>query len=540
MSTYNRYYCTSCYSVWDENQCIPKILDCGHSFCLKCLKRLFQNEQIICPEDMKCIKINSLNQLRTNEELLHPQPQRSDRILPSTHSSQQDISVTKSETVTQSTTRLFINVPDYSVSIRKPHMIYQKEKIPWTREQLQQCLQQLQDSQQQFELNQQTNFNEAYRMITQQKRYLIEQIQQKFSDFQIKLRNIESQILYELNIVALKLEDDIRQTNISVDKKAIVQILSIKERIEQLLLLSNEKLNNQVDLVNSLTQQTEQIINNLVKQEFQFVQDIITKEMQIKFDLTVYDYLPQFCTIKKYENLQRNQSQNRSKTRVRTLNDSHSNNHTNKSNQSLSFSNSSPKPRGHDNSISQPFQYSKNAHHLEEPSYQRMNPRELTFGGQLQQHEFRRSHDSKNSRTLSSTKLYEATGIDRIEDLLLKGLPIEKLDLTNQNLNDSDIQELIKLIQQSTSQIEILKLGKNRITDIGFDKLLTLLLKRSDIHTLNLTNNECTEKSIDMIERRIQKLQGKTIYLSNCKLNNLNQLKKKQTLFQNKSVTLFL
>lgn len=55
-----------------------------------------------------------------------------------------------------------------------------------------------------------------------------------------------------------------------------------------------------------------------------------------------------------------------------------------------------------------------------------MNPRELTFGGSVQ---LRRSHDS---RSLSSNnKLYEATGIDRIEDLLFKGLPIEKLDLTN-------------------------------------------------------------------------------------------------------------
>ena len=30
---------------------------------------------------------------------------------------------------------------------------------------------------------------------------------------------MESQLLYELNIIALKLEDDIRQMNISVDKE---------------------------------------------------------------------------------------------------------------------------------------------------------------------------------------------------------------------------------------------------------------------------------------------------------------------------------
>ncbi|CAK63496.1 unnamed protein product (macronuclear) [Paramecium tetraurelia] len=522
MSTYNRYYCTSCYSVWDENQCVPKILDCGHSFCLKCLKRLLQNDQIICPEDMKCIKINSLNQLRTNEELLHPQPQRSERILPSTHSSQQDISVTKSETVTQSTTRLFINVPDNSVSIRKPQQVYKKEQIPWTREQLQQCHQQLQEYHQQFELNQ---------MIIQQKRTLIEQIQQKFSDFQIKLKNIESQLLYELNIMTF-------DKSISPQTKS--QLLKSnqpkKVRIEQLLLLSNEKLNAQVDLVNTLTQQTEQLITSLSKQETLMVHDLINKEMQIQFDLTVYDYLPQFCTIKKYENNNnRNQLQNKSQTRVKTLNDSNSNNCTNKSNQSLSFTSSSPKPKVRDNSSSKPFQYSKNAHHIEESPSQRQNPRELTFGPSVQ---LRRSHDSRNASP--NNKLYEATGIDRLEELLFKGLPIEKLDLTNQNLNDQDVQELIKLVQQSTSQIEILKLGKNRISDIGFDKLLTLLLKRSDIHTLNLSNNDCTVKSIDMIERRIQKLYGKTIYLSNCKLNNLTQLKKKQTLFQNKGVTLFL
>lgn len=41
-----------------------------------------------------------------------------------------------------------------------------------------------------------------------------------------------------------------------------------------------------------------------------------------------------------------------------------------------------------------------------------------------------------DSRNLSSNnKLYEATGIDRIEDLLFKGLPIEKLDLTNQSIS---------------------------------------------------------------------------------------------------------
>lgn len=59
--------------------------------------------------------------------------------------------------------------------------------------------------------------------------------------------------------------------------------------------------------------------------------------------------------------------------------------------------------------------------------------------------QLRRSHDSRNASP--NNKLYEATGIDRLEELLFKGLPIEKLDLTNQNLNDQDVQELIKLVQ---------------------------------------------------------------------------------------------
>ncbi|CAD8192795.1 unnamed protein product [Paramecium octaurelia] len=521
MNTYNRYYCTSCYNVWDQNQCLPKLLACGHSFCFKCLQRLLKNNQIICPDDMKSFRVDSLNQLPTNQELLHPQ-------LQITPHSQQDIS---SENITQSTTRLYTNLPDNSVTIKKPLSPHQQDQIPWNREQLQQSHQLLQESHQQFELNQQTNFNEAFRMILQQKRSLIELIQQNFSELQIKLSNIESQLLNELNIVALKLEDDIRQMHIVTDKKAIAEIKQIQERIEQLLLLSDENLNTKADLVNNLTHKTELVINHLNKQPSFNIQHIITKEMQLKFDLSVYDYLPTFCTLKKYKCDNRNQSQQR---RAKTLTDSNDYTYAH-SNQSLS--DNSPKPKGHDNSSAKPFQYSKNAHHLEEPPYQRLNPRELTFGGKSQHS---KSRDSKNSRSLSSSKLYEATGIARIQDLLFKGLPIEKLDLTNQNLNDLDLLDLLKLIQRSASQIEILKLTKNRITDNGFSHLLTLLLKRSDIHTLNLSNNECTEKSIDLIERRIQQLHGKTIYLSNCKLSNLNQLKKRQISLQSRGVTLFL
>ncbi|CAD8113972.1 unnamed protein product [Paramecium primaurelia] len=527
MSTYNQYYCTSCYNVWDQNQCIPKLLNCGHSYCLKCLQRLFKNNQIICPDDMQSIKIDSLNQLTTNQELLHPPLQIT------LHTSQHDVSIIQSDNITQSTTRLYTNIPENSVYIQQQLYINQKEHIPYTRLQLQQCHQQLQESHQQFELNQQTNCNEAYKMITLQKRTLIEQIQQNFLDFQIKLKNLENQLLNQVNIIALKFEDDIKQLHIQFDNKTITEILSIKERIEQLLLLSNDNLNTKVDLVNSLIRQTELTIKNLDKQTPLLIQDIATQEMQIKFDLTIYDYLPLFCTIKKYN---KNRSENKSKSRINTLNDYDSNNYTiNHSNQSLTQY--SPKPKEYDKSFSKPFQYSKNAHHLEDTPYQRLNPRELTFGGYIQQ---RRSNDSKNQRSLSSSKLFQTTGINRIKDLLFKGLTIEKLDLTNQNLSDPDIQDLIILIQKSNSQIEILKLTKNRITDIGLDYLLTLLMKRSDIHTLNLSNNDCTEKSIYMIERRIQQLFGKTIYLSNCKLNNLKQLKQKQTIFQNKGVTLFL
>lgn len=40
MNVHNRYYCMSCYNLWDETQYTPKLLDCGHSLCVKCLKRL--------------------------------------------------------------------------------------------------------------------------------------------------------------------------------------------------------------------------------------------------------------------------------------------------------------------------------------------------------------------------------------------------------------------------------------------------------------------------------------------------------------------
>jgi hypothetical protein len=94
-------------------------------------------------------------------------------------------------------------------------------------------------------------------------------------------------------------------------------------------------------------------------------------------------------------------------------------------------------------------------------------------------------------------------------------------------MNDTDIIEVVSQLRESNSKIEILKLAKNRIKDLGLSHVIQCFLFKPDLHTINLSNNLCTDKSIDIIMRLKKHLNGKTIYLSNCKLNAA-KLKPKQ------------
>lgn len=66
---------------------------------------------------------------------------------------------------------------------------------------------------------------------------------------------------------------------------------------------------------------------------------------------------------------------------------------------------------------------------------------------------------------------------------------IKKIDI-----NDLEAEELANELSRSQSNLESIKLVKNKIGNLGLKAILEgLIAGGHNIHTLNLTNNICTE-----------------------------------------------
>ncbi len=63
-------------------------------------------------------------------------------------------------------------------------------------------------------------------------------------------------------------------------------------------------------------------------------------------------------------------------------------------------------------------------------------------------------------------------------------------------LVDADIAVLAAHLKQHTNTVEQVRLVKNRITDQGFLSLVRVLAHNEHVHTLNLTDNYLTTKSL--------------------------------------------
>jgi hypothetical protein len=89
------------------------------------------------------------------------------------------------------------------------------------------------------------------------------------------------------------------------------------------------------------------------------------------------------------------------------------------------------------------------------------------------------------------------------------------------DLNDWDLIQFCEWLENSNSRVEILKLTRNKITDTGFEILFNVLTKKESLHTLNLTSNNCTEKSIEIIEKigLKQKVHLMNIYFTSCRFS---------------------
>ena len=70
--------CPVCYepfrlsSEGENDLFTPKLLPCGHSFCLRCVKQLHtrMNHNIACPKDRKTFVVDDISTLPTNERIL--------------------------------------------------------------------------------------------------------------------------------------------------------------------------------------------------------------------------------------------------------------------------------------------------------------------------------------------------------------------------------------------------------------------------------------------------------------------------------------
>ena len=61
--------CNVCLNEWNEEECIPRMLPCGHSYCEDCLKLLYQTpsteKSIQCPKCLVCADLESIEALES-------------------------------------------------------------------------------------------------------------------------------------------------------------------------------------------------------------------------------------------------------------------------------------------------------------------------------------------------------------------------------------------------------------------------------------------------------------------------------------------
>jgi len=65
--------CSLCFKYFKyDSDHIPKIMKCGDSFCVKCLKSLIIDDKIICPK-CKTIITENIDEMPINKYALDPQ-----------------------------------------------------------------------------------------------------------------------------------------------------------------------------------------------------------------------------------------------------------------------------------------------------------------------------------------------------------------------------------------------------------------------------------------------------------------------------------
>jgi hypothetical protein len=65
MQSLNFLHCKLCTATFSfANK--PLLLKCGHTFCEKCLRKMLEINQIVCPTDQTINEITSLSELQVN------------------------------------------------------------------------------------------------------------------------------------------------------------------------------------------------------------------------------------------------------------------------------------------------------------------------------------------------------------------------------------------------------------------------------------------------------------------------------------------
>ena len=53
MTTTYTFECKICYSPYNDTDKVPLVLPCGHTYCKECIKTLYINRRVKCPNKKK-------------------------------------------------------------------------------------------------------------------------------------------------------------------------------------------------------------------------------------------------------------------------------------------------------------------------------------------------------------------------------------------------------------------------------------------------------------------------------------------------------